>query len=103
MSYRVDLTIQYEDDEQYRDCICKVFQMAEYDDVQVSAGLESVFATTQSNHALMEIYVLAAGKMMSEDPEIGLVILLSYDYFATFHKCLTNEENIADLKKLLSV
>lgn len=103
MSYDCKVAVQYEDDEQYRECICSVFQMSEYDDENISTGLEYVFQLTQSNSALMEIYVLAAGKMMSEDPEIGLVILFSYDYFATFHKCLTDEENIVELKKLLSV
>jgi hypothetical protein len=32
----------------------------------------------------------AAATMISEDLNLGLVILLSYDYFSDFHNCLVS-------------
>ena len=103
MSYKYDTSIQYDDDDEYRNCICRVFQMTEYDDTALSAGLDAIFLKTSSNPRFTEVYGIAAGKMMSEDPEFGLAILFSYDYFAVFHKCLTNEDHLDELKKLLIV
>ena len=90
MSYKYDTSIQYDDDDEYRNCICQVFQMAEYDDTALSAGLDAIFRKTSSNPRFTEVYGIAAGKMMSEDPEFGLAILFSYDYFELFHLCLVD-------------
>ena len=61
-----------------------------YDEEAVSAYLESVYQKTKANSLFQHVYVEAAAKMISLDPEIGLSILYSYDYLRFFYPCLTD-------------
>lgn len=61
---------------------------SDYDEVAVSAFLDQIYAKTKDNPLFCSIYDLAAAKMISEDREIGLTILLSYDYLWAFYPCL---------------
>ena len=97
MPYLFDAIVAYEDDDEYRASICKVFQMQEYDDALLSKGMDELFAITSCKSSFANLYVAAAGKMMSEDPELGLAVLFSYDYFAKFHTCFQNEAAIDEI------
>jgi hypothetical protein len=96
----------YTTDTEYRDCIRKVFRLKDiepdcnhladdetrdelnYDDETMSSALNIIFEKTAEIPTFSELYLLAAAKMISEDREIGLVILVSYDFFPWFHACL---------------
>ena len=118
--YDHTLEITYSDDDEYRDCIRRVFGMNPanctnddgfiYDDKNVSAGLDYVFATTKDIPEFHDIYLIGAGKMMSSESEIGMAIVFSYEYFDLFHLCLAdymrdgvvNKENYTKLHEKIS-
>jgi hypothetical protein len=60
-----------------------------FDTDAVEAGMNSVFDKTRDVPMFHELYVAAAGAMLSENPDIGLAVLMSYDYFADFAVSLT--------------
>ena len=64
-----------------------------YDEKYMTTFLDKVYANTKDHPLFKELYAIAAGKMISLDPEIGLAVLLSYDYLAHFYRCLVEYEN----------
>ena len=61
-----------------------------YDEIAMKHGMARIYDNTKDNDKFRELYKLAAGKFFSEDLEIGLCVLLSYDYFADFVKLYEN-------------
>ena len=60
-----------------------------YDADAVKSYLDGVYAITKTRHEFQRLYVAAAALMFSEDKEIGLAVLMSYDYLAHFHSSYT--------------
>jgi len=58
-----------------------------YDDQAMSAYLDGVYQTTHTHPLFQRLYASAAALMLSTNPEIGLAILFSYDYFGPFYLC----------------
>ena len=85
----------------------------DYDEDSVSAFLDNIYEKTKTEPLFHTLYDAAAAKMISEDREIGLTILLSYDYLWAFYPCFcdytqhpetfseTNDWYTVLLKKLL--
>jgi hypothetical protein len=96
--------VQYKNNQEYRKCIRDFFQMKEsisaldiddetkdeqnYDDTSSTKMLNHVYSITKENTHFQELYSYAAATMFSTDPEIGLAVLFSYDYFVLFHPLL---------------
>lgn len=59
-----------------------------YDTVAVKNGLEYIYQQTKDDALFIVLYQLSAGQMLSENEEIGLAILFSYDFFHLFYHCL---------------
>lgn len=59
-----------------------------YDDESASKVMDEIYESTRQNVLFDKIYLSAAAKMMSLDPEIGLAVCMSYDYFKGFCECL---------------
>jgi uncharacterized tellurite resistance protein B-like protein len=55
-----------------------------YDTDAINRGMETILSKTKENPLFQTLYSLAAQQFLSTDPEIGLCVLLSYDYFADF-------------------
>lgn len=55
-----------------------------FDNEATKELLEKIYSLTRSNKSFITMYTKAAARMFSEDPEIGLVILLTYDHFWLF-------------------
>lgn len=89
-NYPTHIEIQYTNDDEYRECIIRVFHYDDTndnsDDSYSSKLLDIIFEETSDN--LRELYELSSAVMMMESLDIGLAILFSYDYFALFHLCL---------------
>jgi hypothetical protein len=89
-NYPIHFQIQYSNDDEYRECLIQVFH---YDDTNdnsddsYSSKLLDVLFEKTSVH-LRELYELSSAIMMTENLDIGLAILFSYDYFSLFHLCL---------------
>ncbi len=104
----------YSNDEEYRQCLRVVMQMdptkmyetedifVDRNDPAVSAEtideytldmdamktfLDGVYAQTHAHEAFKRLYEAAAALMFSTNPEIGLAVLMSYDYMAWFVSC----------------
>lgn len=110
MSYPLHISVQYNNDFEYRSTIRKLFDMnstnfpeitnpdidivtrdeAEYDEESSSKMMDFVYSNTKMEPVFMELYTKAASFMFSEDPEIGLAVLFSYDYLTLFHPCISH-------------
>ena len=109
LKYPTDLIVKYSNDKEYRNCLRKLFSMnvnttwndvdiKELDDITqdewlydseaANTFLDFVYNKTKDIPLFQELYILAASAMISTDPNIGIAVLLSYDYFVYFHRCL---------------
>jgi len=61
-----------------------------YDMDAVKIYLDDLYEKTQSRPEFQRLYVAAAALMFSDKPDIGLAVLMSYDYLAWFHSVYTN-------------
>jgi len=61
-----------------------------YDEKAVSRFIDFILLYTENNDLFQQIYYKAANQMLSENYEIGITILLSYDYLFDFHLCLVD-------------
>lgn len=113
--YNHNIPVQYSDNAEYRECFRRVFsidtrQVLErlkttyadtwdtfedetkdelmFDEDQVNAVMCDIMDNTADYVPFRELYKLAAACMISQDLDIGLSILLSYDYFQEFHAVL---------------
>jgi hypothetical protein len=59
----------------------------DYDEQNVSAFLDTIYERTHRHPLFQLLYDKAAAKMISENREIGLTVLLSYDYLSAFYPC----------------
>ena len=58
-----------------------------YDEENVALFMDTLLDQTQSSPLFQTLYDIAAAQMISTDREIGLAVLCSYDYFASFYEC----------------
>ena len=107
--------IEYDDDEEYRICIARIFGVpnSQVDDYSFEPIFDDIYARTKDDHFFQKIYLTSAGFMLSEDPCLGVCVLFAYDYAKAFYAVLcdyfnqettdkeTKEENKATLEKLL--
>lgn len=123
MSYDYNYIVKYENNDEYRRDITKVFIMdipiiennddcIFYDNPSVMRGIDYIYYKTSNNDAFLEIYEKSAATLFSTDKQIGACILFSYHFFEKFHKCLVeffnnnekfekSSENYKELLKLL--
>jgi hypothetical protein len=105
MPYNINQIVTYDDDFAYRKHVREIFSMncspisdydaitndeLMYEDDAMSKGLDEIYAMTKDVPDFQEIYKLTAGFMLSTDPNIGLAVAFSYDYFDKFHPCLVD-------------
>lgn len=115
MRYRVETVVNYTNSQEYRQCCRDLFEMNSetyeknihnienhnkeeldqesrdelaYDEGAISKMMDFVFECTKGLKEFDDLYKMAARRMLSEDPDIGLAILFSYDYMQLFHLCL---------------
>ena len=71
-----------------------------YDAESAQKNLAYILEKTENNPLFDELYSLAAAKMFSTDREVGLCILLAYDFFADFYPVWIlfdkNKEDLSD-------
>jgi hypothetical protein len=85
--------ITYDDDDQYRDAICKIFNIPDSDDFftspSVNTILDAIYSETGNHPFFKRIYEISAGFMFSTDPRTGACVLFAYDYADKFYDCLS--------------
>jgi hypothetical protein len=57
-----------------------------YDGAAVAKYLDKVYDQTKDRKEFQRLYVAAAALMFSEKTDIGLAVLMSYDYLACFYQ-----------------
>lgn len=72
-----------------------------FDELSISKFLDKIYAHTSSNTDFIHLYELAASKMISTDPHIGITILCSYDYLYLFYPllCEYTQDKSIDVKE----
>ncbi len=113
--YNINVDVNYQCNFKYRQCLRDVFTMNVtnmdaslnnipdlddetrdemlFDENQVCKGLDYVYNLTKTNQYFNDLYYSAANVMFSEDPNIGIAVLYSYDYFYFFHLCFRDFMN----------
>jgi hypothetical protein len=61
-----------------------------YDSDAVAKYLDKVYTSTKDRPEFQRLYQFAAALMFSENPEIGLAVLMSYDYLSCFYNSYCN-------------
>ena len=88
----LDTNLEIYDEETYDEML--------YDAESAQKNLASILEKTENNPLFDELYSLAAAKMFSTDREVGLCILLAYDFFADFYPVWIlfdkNKEDLSD-------
>jgi hypothetical protein len=59
-----------------------------FDSKAVSKSLDAIFEATKHESFFRELYEHAAARMFSEDLEIGLAVVCSYDVFNLYYSCV---------------
>ena len=62
----------------------------DYDGETTSKGLDFIYESTKDNVYFQKLYDAGASKMLSDNREIGLAVLFSYDYMKYFHSCVVD-------------
>lgn len=57
-----------------------------YDEDAVNRGMADILEKTRDKPLFKILYTIAAARLISEDIETGLCVLLTYDFFADFIK-----------------
>jgi hypothetical protein len=93
--YNFDVNVQYTDDAEYRQILGQLMGFAvdedeedSYDNNRVATVLDQLWYWTKDHPLFYHVYDKAASFMLSENPEIGLSVLLSYDNLPLFHNML---------------
>lgn len=107
--YNFDINVEYYENNSYRQCLRQVMNMdvsqitfEQYkdklddetidelliDEKQMSAAMDDIYEKTKNLKSFQSLYNSAAALMFSTDPNIGLAVLFSYDYFSVFHICI---------------
>ena len=111
--YNINIDVTYNDNKSYRECLRKVINMDVsklnipwdemdddldeetidellFDNNIMSACMDFIYDKTKDCKYFQELYLIGASKMFSQDPEIGLAVLFSYDFFNYFHLVLVD-------------
>lgn len=74
-----------------------------YDEEAVTRTLSRIFADTKDDARFQELYDLAAAKMISMDREIGLTVLMTYDYLSMFYECYASHIEHRDFDRAYEI
>lgn len=96
----------------YKDDLLQIFNTNENDDIfqELDNYISYLFELVLKSEPLCEcMKIVASNKLMTENKELGLCLLYSYDYMYATHACVSDylqnrhikEENIQQLKKLI--
>lgn len=93
--YNFNAVVSYNNDEEYRKTISELMGFEyddddddNYDNNRVATVLDQIWFWTKDHPLFFHVYDKAASFMLSENQEIGLSVLLSYDNLPLFHNML---------------
>lgn len=78
--------LSYETDEEYQEELNELLKIYECNHIAI---LDELYLKTSDEPLLLKLYTLAAEKqLLVTDPEMGLILLFSFDCFKSFHALL---------------
>lgn len=113
VTYNVDFVCSYlgsDSNDAYRDDLLDILGAERYDDDLINSRIGQIAKDISGSEQLKPILLESAGRLLSEDPEVGLMLLFSYDTLGHTHVCLSDfyrkgeiePEHLQDLKSCLS-
>lgn len=94
----------------YRQEMCNIFEMDEYDSNIVDKELSIIYEKIKDNHEFYSCIKSAASKFIFPDDDLmGMTILYAFDYMEVTHTCVSeflnkntiSDDNLEKLKNLL--
>jgi hypothetical protein len=93
-------------EDKYREDFLQTFGVSDYCDDTVNAVIQDLYKKIKDDEKMMILLKKMSTTFMVEDPEIGLIIAFSYDYFYLTHPCMCDlletgtisQENFDSLK-----
>ena len=113
VTYNVDFECSYmgsDNNNAYRDDLLDILGMERYDDDLINSKISRIAEDVSGSEQLKPILIESAGRLLSEDLEVGLMLLFSYDTLSHTHACLSDfyrsgevaSEHLQALKSCLS-
>jgi hypothetical protein len=88
INYELTYDLTDNDDINYQKDILKCFKIDKYDMTSISNGIEKMCEFLKNDINLKNLLNKSSSIVLSNELEIGLVILFSFDYLIYFHKLL---------------
>lgn len=98
-----DYKYPFETHEDYQQYFLSVFGIKEFDENVIAEKTKALYEELKDNKDFVDLLKHLAGKMMSEDVELGLYMLFSFDYIHVFLEILRNNTGNYNFKNLISL
>jgi|UniRef100_A0A6C0CV27 hypothetical protein len=94
----------------YKSDMLQVFNLTEYDDDKIHEEMINLFEVLKNNEKMVECMKKMALRFVTEELELGMMLLFSYDTFFVMNLCICDimekgdieEENMNLLVKLIN-
>ena len=90
----------YDTDEEYQAVYLNVFSLTTFDEIKINKYIADLKNKLILNNKFRNLFKKAAGLYISEDLELGLMIMFSYDYLKDFIDCLKSFNETNDTSKV---
>lgn len=75
-------------DSLYRNDILNIFNLEEFDELLINKCIDKIYEKIKNYHDLKPVLKKLAGFFFSEDCELGILLMFSYDYLEHAHPCM---------------
>lgn len=83
----------------YQQCFLNIFNLKDFDDNVIDEKTTAVLKEFKTNKSFVDTITYLANKMMSDDLEVGLFLLFSYEHLHNFISVLKVYSKEEDLTK----
>jgi hypothetical protein len=80
--------LEYKDNTEYQAVFLEIFNLKQYDTTKINNELTILKNDLIKDDIFRELLTVSASKLLSEDLDLGLIALFSYDYLNYFIECL---------------
>ena len=96
-------------DSLYRQELLDILGMDEFNENEMNRAIHELYEKVKNNTEMVSCMTKLAGNFLSEDLELGLMILFAYDYMYLTHTCVSEyletgqilEKNMMNLKSII--
>jgi len=93
----------------YRQELLNIFGIEEYNETLLDKGIHELYEKIKDCEELKKCMITLSGHFMSNEPELGLMIMFAFDYMHFSHICISEyletgkitEKNIWNLKSIV--